>query len=197
MRDILGRERLRKSLEVRRIKNEHEAQSSGSQAIALAPQSNLFGEASRRGRKEIFSLSSVEYKEERSRWRGGGGGVWHRLTQAEQRLAEPVMRSWRGRIRRGGMKEVYNLGKNPVSYQFEKQQQLEAKPDGKYCVQGKTKEQSPKKFVRKPGLTIQRMKACKLWLRITGCYSQPCSFSHEKRNIINSGIQLFPCYHRQ
>lgn len=65
MRDILGRERLRKSLEVRRIKNEHEAQSSGSQATALAPQSNLFGEASRGGRKEIFSLSSVECKEER------------------------------------------------------------------------------------------------------------------------------------
>lgn len=63
--DILGRERLRKKLRTKRNKNEHEAQNSGSQATALAPQMDLFGEASRGGGKGIFSLGSVECKEER------------------------------------------------------------------------------------------------------------------------------------
>lgn len=63
--DILGRERLRKKLRTKRNKNEHEAQNSGSQATALAPQMDLFGEASRGGGKGISSLGSVECKEER------------------------------------------------------------------------------------------------------------------------------------
>lgn len=63
--DILGRERLRGKLRTRENKNEHEAQSTGSQATALAPQMDLFGEASRGAGKGIFSLGSVECKEER------------------------------------------------------------------------------------------------------------------------------------
>lgn len=63
--DILGRERLREKLRTRKNKNEHEAQSSGSQATALAPQMDLFGEGSRGAGKGIFSLGSVECKEER------------------------------------------------------------------------------------------------------------------------------------
>lgn len=76
--DILGRERLREKLRTRENKNEHEAQSSGSQAAALAPQMDLFGEASRGAGKGIFSLA----KKKGGKW--GKKEPWHGLTQAEQ-----------------------------------------------------------------------------------------------------------------
>lgn len=49
--DILGKERLRKSLEVRRIKmsRKHRAV-----VPKLAPQKVLFGKASKGGRKDVF-----------------------------------------------------------------------------------------------------------------------------------------------
>lgn len=78
-----GKRKTKEKLRSKENKNEHEAQSSGYQARALAPQNYLFGEASRGGRKDIFSLGSVECKEERRQLRKKE--TWCGLTQAEQR----------------------------------------------------------------------------------------------------------------
>lgn len=43
----------------------------------LAPQKDLFGKASKGGRKDVFSLSSVECKEERRQV--GKKETWHGL----------------------------------------------------------------------------------------------------------------------
>lgn len=60
-----GKRKTKEKLRTRKNKNERETQSSGSRATALAPQMDLFGEASRGGGKGIFSLGSVECKEEK------------------------------------------------------------------------------------------------------------------------------------
>lgn len=84
-----GKRKSKEKLRSKANKNEQEAQSSGSQTTALAPQKDLFGKASKGGRKDIFSLGSIKCKEERKQV--GKRETWHGPTQeAEQKGSRSI-----------------------------------------------------------------------------------------------------------
>jgi len=82
LRDIQGRERLRKSLEVRRVK-----MNTKHRAVAPKLQPLLYRTISLEKRaeteKDIFSLASVECKEERRQVRKKRNIAWNNASRAE------------------------------------------------------------------------------------------------------------------